>query len=418
MSYDVVIVGAGIAGLRCGIHLAKQKKKVCILEKYGYVGGRVVTYKKHGYQWENGAGRISDSHTKVHALLDNYGLTTVKLGTNQLFIPKNGVEADATENTFEQQFAAILSIIKTLPATTLANHTLEHLCKSILGEAQATRLLHQFPYRAEVTVMRADMAIKSFEGEMGSYEGYSVCKEGLSAIIDGMTKEFESLGGEILMRHEMISLEEKEGVHVKCRVGSKKEGFSEAVIVGDKCILALHSAALKECDSTRHFDVLKHLVMCPLLRTYGVFPISRGKSWFAGLPRVVTGNSVRYFIPVSNSTAMVSYTDADDAFRMIQIMEKKSEKALGAYILRELRAMFPDREIPNYLFFKAHPWTYGCTYWTSGDYNVEKMSKDCMRPDVKTFPNVYLCGESFSLRQAWMEGALEHADALLKRYFL
>jgi len=417
MSYDVVIVGAGIAGLRCGIALAKQKKKVCILEKYGYTGGRVVTYKKDGYHWENGAGRISDAHKKVHALLAKYGLTTIKLGTDQLFIPKNGVEADAKPNTFELQFAAILSELKSLPDATLRNHTLEQLCKSILGEAQADRLLHQFPYRAEVTVMRADIAMKSFEGEMGSYEGYSVCAEGLSALIDNMVKEFEALGGELRLRHEMITLEDSGDVHVKCRVGSKKEGFSEGVVSGKKCILALHSAALKECESTRHFEVLKHLVMCPLLRTYGVFPVSKGKSWFAGLPRVVTGNAVRYFIPVSASTAMVSYTDADDAFRMIKIMESKGEKALGAFILRELRAMFPDRSIPKYLFFKAHPWTYGCTYWTPGDYNVEQMSKDAMRPDMKQFPNVYLCGESFSLRQAWMEGALEHADALLKRYF-
>jgi phytoene dehydrogenase-like protein len=111
MSYDVVIVGAGIAGLRCGIALAKQKKKVCLLEKYGYVGGRVVTYKKHGHQWENGAGRISDAHSKVLALISKYDLHTVKLATNQLFIPKNGTEADAQPNTFEDQFGAILSVL-------------------------------------------------------------------------------------------------------------------------------------------------------------------------------------------------------------------------------------------------------------------------------------------------------------------
>jgi hypothetical protein len=32
-------------------------------------------------------------------------------------------------------------------------------------------------------------------------------------------------------------------------------------------------------------------------------------------------------------------------------------------------------------------------------------------------PDVYCCGESFSTRQAWMEGALEHADLLLKTHF-
>lgn len=419
--YDVVIVGAGLAGLTCGIALQKKGLKTCILEKYGYVGGRVVTYKKDGYQWENGAGRIAASHRRLHELLKKYGLHEVPIGKEQLFIPRGGDEEDSIPNTFEVQLASVLKQLKDLPPTLLANHTLEQILKSVMGESEAVRFLEQFAYRAEVTVMRADHAMKSFlgEGEMGTYEGYTVCAEGLSALSDAMLKEYESLGGKVLMRHEMIALSERDCVEVNCKVGSKKEGFSETVVKGKKCILALHSAALKECPSTRHFEVLKHLVMCPLLRTYGVFPVKGGKSWFSGLPRVVTGNPVRYFIPIdpSKGIAMVSYTDADDASRMMRILDSKGEKALSAFILKGLREMFPTRTIPDYTFFKSHPWTYGCTYWTPGSYDVEKMSKDCMSPDNAGMPSVYLCGESFSLRQAWMEGAIEHAEALLKRYF-
>lgn len=159
--------------------------------------------------------------------------------------------------------------------------------------------------------------------------------------------------------------------------------------------------------------------MCPLIRTYGVFPVKGKTSWFSGLPKVVTGNPVRYFIPIdaSKGIAMVSYTDADDAFRMIQILDSKGEKALGAFILKNLRTLFPSRKIPDYLFFKSHPWTYGCSYWTPGSYSVEEMSVQALHPDPSTMPSVYLCGESFSLRQAWMEGAIEHAEGLLKQYF-
>ena len=419
--FDIVIVGAGIAGLTCGIALQKKGKKTCLLEKYGYTGGRVVTYNKDGRHWENGAGRIAHSHRRVHALLKKYGLHTIPLGTEQFFIPDGATEEDGYPNEFETQFAATLTQIKNLPQELLATHTLEQICKSILGEHKAIRFLQQFPYRAEVTVMRADVAIQSFTngGEMGSYEGYTVCKEGLSAIIDGMVKEYEGLGGEVLLRHEMIELSENDGVHIQCKVGSKKEGISDAVISGKQCILALHSAALKECESTRHFTVLKHLVMCPLLRTYGVFPTSRGTAWFADLPRVVTGHPIRYFIPIdpSSGVAMVSYTDADDAARMMRILDTKGEKALGKFILNDLRKLFPERKIPDYLFFKSHPWIYGCTYWTPGKYDVSSESKKAHHPDPERFPSVYLCGESFSLRQAWMEGAIEHAEALLKRYF-
>jgi monoamine oxidase len=134
---------------------------------------------------------------------------------------------------------------------------------------------------------------------------------------------------------------------------------------------------------------------------------------------VVTGNPVRYFIPIdaSKGIAMVSYTDADDAFRMIQLLESKGEKALGSFLLKQLRSLFPSRNVPDYLFFKSHPWTHGCTYWTPGSYSAEAMSQETMHPDPKNLPSVYLCGESFSLRQAWMEGAIEHAEGLLKRHF-
>ena len=421
MAYDIVIVGAGIAGLRCGIALQKKGKKTCILEKYGYTGGRVVTYSKDGHKWENGAGRIAESHTKVHSLLDKYGLTALPIGSEQSFIPRGGTEATLEENTFEIQLATYLKEVTNLSPSLLATHTLEQIFKSILGESKAVEFFHQFAYRAEVSVMRADQAIESFlpGGEMGSYEGYTVCKEGLSALIDGLVKDYESAGGEILMRHEMTGISEDGTVKVNCKIGSKKEGYSETIVEGKKCILALHSAALKECASTRHFPVLQHLVMCPLLRTYGVFPTSNGKSWFSGLTRVVTGNPIRYFIPIdpAQGVAMVSYTDADDAFRMMRILDSKGEKALGSFILKELRLLFPDRKIPDYLFFKSHPWTYGCTYWKPGTYDVEKMSYDCMHPDPKGLPSVYLCGESFSMRQAWMEGALDHADQLLKTHF-
>ena len=423
MSYDVVIVGAGLAGLRCGIALQGNGKQTCILEKYGYLGGRVVTYhnKKEDLQWENGAGRIHSSHTKVHALLDKYNLTAIPIGSEQTFIPGGGTEADMEENTFETQLATYLKEVKKLSPSLLATHTLEQIFKSVMGESNAIEFFHQFAYRAEVSVMRADQAIEAFlpGGEMGTYEGYSVCKEGLSAMIQGMVNEYLSLGGHIFTHHEMIGLTEDRGVKVLCKVGNPKNGTSETVVEGEKCILALHSAALKGCKDTRHFPVLDYLIMAPLLRTYGVFPTHKKKSWFSGLPRVVTGNPVRYFIPIDAryGIAMVSYTDADDASRMIRILEDKGETALGKFILKELRSLFPNRDIPDFDFFKAHPWYEGCTYWVPGTYDVEKMSRDCMRPDPQGLPSVYLCGESFSTRQAWMEGALEHADQLLQRYF-
>jgi monoamine oxidase len=58
-----------------------------------------------------------------------------------------------------------------------------------------------------------------------------------------------------------------------------------------------------------------------------------------------------------------------------------------------------------------HDWPSGCTYWLPGDYDVKQASKAALNPA----PNLYIAGESISLNQTWMEGALESAEILLKK---
>ena len=107
MNADIVIVGAGIAGLRCGIELLRKRPslRIVILEKYNYTGGRVVSYKTtiediqgrcSHVRWENGAGRIHSDHTKVLALLHQYKLSTVPLD-DTLYFEDEGV---LTKNIF------------------------------------------------------------------------------------------------------------------------------------------------------------------------------------------------------------------------------------------------------------------------------------------------------------------------------
>jgi hypothetical protein len=157
--------------------------------------------------------------------------------------------------------------------------------------------------------------------------------------------------------------------------------------------------------------------MEPLVRTYAVFPVKKGMAWFTGLPKVASKSLVRFFLPMNSScgTAMISYTDGKDARKILKMLQDFGEEKTGDILVQTLRTMFPDKQIPDPLFFKAHPWTSGCTYWLPGEYSPEEESKKALKPF--SHMDVYCCGESFSLRQAWMEGALEHADLLLDTYF-
>ena len=47
--YDVIVLGAGIAGLICGTFLAKSGKKVLIIEQHSSPGGYCTSFRRKGF---------------------------------------------------------------------------------------------------------------------------------------------------------------------------------------------------------------------------------------------------------------------------------------------------------------------------------------------------------------------------------
>lgn len=419
MDADILILGAGIAGLHCGIQLLQKRpsQKIVLLEKYNYVGGRVVTYHKEiegpkgqckQLQWEIGAGRISTSHSKVLHYIKRYGLHTYPMGGDMMYEDKGVLQ----ENIFTESIRVLLPELRRLPLSVLQTKTLRQVLEDLLGKEKANRLLLEFPYRAEVDVMRADVSLESFTNEFKSYEGYLGVKEGLSAIVNAMAKEFEALGGSIFQGQNVTDIQPKGATILVKATTDAGPVLWEA----PKVICALHRDALAELSLFKGCKVLQKVAMKPLVRTYAVFPTTNGNSWFSGLPKLTSSGLLRFFIPINPScgTVMISYTDEKDATKILRLQKKLGDKGLERVIMKECRKSFPDRTIPDPLFFKVHPWTSGCTYWLPGAYDPEDVTKEVLKPFSC---NLYVCGESFALRQAWMEGALEHADLLLKTHF-
>ena len=72
--YDYVIVGGGISGIFMAYKLSETGKDILLLESTNRLGGRIYTKKEKGVQFELGAARISENHTKVMALLNELNL--------------------------------------------------------------------------------------------------------------------------------------------------------------------------------------------------------------------------------------------------------------------------------------------------------------------------------------------------------
>lgn len=73
---DVIIVGAGLAGLAAALELRRYGKTVVVLEAQNRVGGRVFSELRDGIVIDYGAQWVSPYQTRVNALIKRYGLTT------------------------------------------------------------------------------------------------------------------------------------------------------------------------------------------------------------------------------------------------------------------------------------------------------------------------------------------------------
>jgi monoamine oxidase len=125
----------------------------------------------------------------------------------------------------------------------------------------------------------------------------------------------------------------------------------------------------------------------------------------------------RYILPIDakKGVIMISYTDADDSKTYSKLQTTGGDKVLEATIMADVRTLFPDRKIPKPTFFRSHPWSIGATYWLPGSYSPAKESESACHPLPRVLPGVFLCGESWSLRQAWVEGALEHTQQCFQK---
>jgi len=105
---------------------------------------------------------------------------------------------------------------------------------------------------------------------------------------------------------------------------------------------------------------------------------------------------------------MISYTDARDT----KAWKGLTGRSLETAVMMELRQLFPLASIPRPSWIHSYEWTDGCSYWLPGDYDPREVSQNMLCP-LPAHKTLYVCGESFSMKQAWMEGALEHAAELM-----
>ena len=108
---------------------------------------------------------------------------------------------------------------------------------------------------------------------------------------------------------------------------------------------------------------------------------------------------------------MISYTDNDDITPFYENKRQKKlrdKRQIQAIIARELKILFPSYIIPKPTYFATHLWTLGCHHW-----KPICDSQQIIQKTRNPLNNVFIVGEAFSRKQAWMEGALESVKDMM-----
>ena len=75
--YDIIIIGGGITGLFLTYKLCETDLDILLVESTNKLGGRIQTIYKDNMNFEAGAARFHETHTKLITLIHELNLSII-----------------------------------------------------------------------------------------------------------------------------------------------------------------------------------------------------------------------------------------------------------------------------------------------------------------------------------------------------
>lgn len=252
MEHDVIIIGAGIAGLTAALTLSHKGKKVLLLEKNEKAGGLMNSFERNGFRFEGGARALVNAGL-VKPLIKEFGLDVeilpnpITLGIEDKLLPITGEESLQTyqallkelypdsEQEVNHIIAAIDAIIEDMKVLYGKDSPLFAEKKRnmlIMLPSMAAWMFKFFrtiyriskmntPFETYLAELSSNQSLNDIIGQhffkqtpvffalsyFALYNDYIYPKGGVGALIDRMTEKIISLGGDIDFNTEIVQVD-------------------------------------------------------------------------------------------------------------------------------------------------------------------------------------------------------------------
>jgi hypothetical protein len=406
-----VIIGGGIAGLYTGLLLSETSvispSNIIILEKSNRWGRRIHTLERDNIKYESGACRFIKEHKLLMSLIMRY-----KLDNKLVKLSKKTQDRQILNDTMmipinlDEPYDKLMSL--NLNRDDFFGKSIFDVCTEMFGIEIATLLKSSHGYDDDFLLTNAYDGLHLLQSQYK--KDFYIMTDGLEQIVTKIVKELTDKGVQLRLDNKCVGWDNLENEEFKVYTTDFKGDNYE--IVCNQIILATDKWGLCKFKELYSIDNLIDSVnSVPLTKIYARFPIDEntGLAWFHGIPKTTTNLPIRIFIPVDekNGLCTISYTDGHFAreWQRDFITDNFYSK-----IMKYTRQLFPERKIPEPIWMQKLHWANGFHTW-SPFVNSELIYDRIQHP----FKNIYICGESFSNNQGWIEGALETAYAVYNK---
>ena len=407
--YDVIIVGAGIAGINTAYQLKKKQKdlKILMLEKAEKIGGRVQSINLHHNQsYESGSVRFYPSHRHLLKLLREF-----KLGPSDwyhipkdfpidyVFTKKSLQLADKAEDLYhlllEPENVNLYSESQQLKIT------LEEYAVQILGKKKLEylKVLNSFPHIFLTSMKNGLQLLQRDFLEVPEF--YILKKMTLTDILYSMLEKIQKKNNFTLQLNESFqSYQVKKGTY-KIEVSTGKNKYLEKKLV--LAIPQLDLKKVKEIPKTLSNSVFP----VPLCRMFAIYP--ENNHWFQDIKATYTNGPIQRIYLKTGRLIQISYTSADRSEYWHRL--SSDQVKLKNQLQKELKKMFPQKKIGHPDLLNVHYYPNGIHLWKL-KVKGEEITEKIIQPDQKL--PVYVCTEAYSKQQRWMEVALDMSYRVVK----